>query len=166
MGNERDGIIKRVLKLTVFIFLTLAVVGLSAASVGIMLELTGGEFEQGNENTEQNGASEAEDRNGDTTEPEEEADVRLKHHEFNRRSPGTSHESVSVVGEVENKGNDTASYTEIRIRFQDEDGFTGELERTGRENLEPGDSWEFEVTYPRIGEPASKLTDYDIRVTD
>lgn len=95
--------------------------------------------------------------------PEEGERVEIVESGLVRRDVGTDEETVSVRGVVVPREGVEVSYVEVRASFYDTEG---ELLDTTIEQVEidEGERWEFEVTYPQVGERAAAVEGYELEV--
>lgn len=93
-----------------------------------------------------------------------EEDVVIREHELVREDEGSMSESVSVKGRAENTSDQTFSYVEVRARFYNEAGDMLDSMIDNINDLEPGQTWSFEIQYLGIGDDAAEVADYDIAV--
>ena len=97
-------------------------------------------------------------------EPEEGERVEIVESVLIRENVGTDEETVAVGGVVVPREGVEVSYVEIRANFYD---MEGELLDTTIEQVEideETDRWEFEVTYPQMGEQAAEVDEYELEV--
>lgn len=97
-------------------------------------------------------------------EPEEGERVEIVESVLIRENVGTDEETVAVGGVVVPREGVEVSYVEIRANFYD---MEGELLDTTIEQVEideETDRWEFEVTYPQVGEQAAGVDEYELEV--
>lgn len=100
----------------------------------------------------------------ESEEPEEGERVEIVESALIRENAGTEEETVSVGGIVVPHEDVEVSYVEVRASFYDEEG---ELLDTTIEQVnidEETDRWEFEVTYPQMGEQAAEVVEYELEV--
>lgn len=112
------------------------------------------------------GYFESEDNDG-ITNPDDLAnpdDLVIAWHDLVRENPGTEEERVYVFGIVENEGDRELSYVEVRATFYDADGEELDSVIEHVEDVTSGEEWEFEIEYPRFGEEAAQVTDYELEV--
>ncbi|ADJ15977.1 FxLYD domain-containing protein [Halalkalicoccus jeotgali] len=100
---------------------------------------------------------------GEPDRPEEGERVEIVESGLVRRDVGTDEETVSVRGAVVPRADVTVSYVEVRASFYD---IEGELLDTTIEqvDIDEGERWEFEVTYPGVGDRAAAVEDYELEV--
>ncbi|MCL7418834.1 MAG: FxLYD domain-containing protein [Halalkalicoccus sp.] len=96
-------------------------------------------------------------------EPEEGERVEIVESGLIRRDVGTDEETVSVRGVLVPREGVEVSYVEIRASFYDTEG---ELLDTTieRVDIDESERWEFEVTYPQVGEHAAEVGTYELEV--
>ncbi|MCH7661619.1 MAG: hypothetical protein IH933_13920 [Euryarchaeota archaeon] len=97
-------------------------------------------------------------------EPEEGERVEIVESVLIRENVGTDEETVAVGGVVIPREGVEVSYVEIRASFYD---MEGELLDTTIEQVEIDEEtnrWEFEVTYPQMGEQAAEVDEYELEV--
>lgn len=101
---------------------------------------------------------------GDETDSDDEEVVKIRHHRLIREDEGTPDELVAVIGEVEVLEDPTFGYIEVQVIFLDESG--EELDRTvdNLREIDDVDELSFRVEYPRRGEEASAVKDYEISI--
>ncbi|MEM4782591.1 MAG: FxLYD domain-containing protein [Halalkalicoccus sp.] len=105
-----------------------------------------------------------EDDDPDDDPPEEGERVEIAESLLVRRDVGTDEETVSVWGVVVPIADVEVSYVEVRAGFFDGEG---DLVDTTIEQVEidpDEDRWEFEVTYPGVGEQAAAIEEYELEV--
>lgn len=110
-----------------------------------------------------NGEDDADDE-PDPEEPEEGERVEITESLLVRRDVGTEEETASVWGVVVPIADVEVSYVEVRASFFDGEG---ELLDTTIEQVEiepEEERWEFEVTYPGVGEQAAAVEEYQLEV--
>lgn len=176
MAGEQGGFFQEVVKIGVMTVLAIFIIGLATMSAGLIFEedifgLGFGDDDSGvgNDTAEiddEGEKAESGEGNGDGAETEIEDRVNVSDHRLVREDVGTGYESVKVEGRIENVGDSRISSLEVRVRFYDGDGFTGNMERATVTNLAPNESWNFDVSYPSIGESAKQVNDYEIRLVE
>ncbi len=94
--------------------------------------------------------------------PVDPEDVVIVEDGLGREDPGTEDERAYVYGIVRNEGDRELSYLEIEATFFDSDGETLDSVIEHVEDVTSGEEWAFEVEYPRFGEDAALVDDYDL----
>lgn len=81
-----------------------------------------------------------------------------------RERPGTEEEIVRLEGIAENTSDRQLTYVELEARFYDEDEELLDSTVEHLDDVTAGRRWEFAIEYPRIGEDAAAVADYEIEV--
>lgn len=89
-------------------------------------------------------------------------DLEVVYADLGRDNPGTEDERVYVWGVVRNVGDRELSYVEISATFLDEEGEELDTVIERVEDVTSGEEWEFEIEYPRFGEEAAAVDDYEL----
>lgn len=89
-------------------------------------------------------------------------DVTITYHDLGRDDPGTPDERVYVWGVARNDGDRELRYLEIEATFRDADGEVLDSVIEHVEDVTSGEEWAFEIEYPRFGEAAARVEDYDL----
>lgn len=97
----------------------------------------------------------------DLTNPD---DLVIAWHDLVRENPGTEEERVYVFGIVKNEGDRELSYVEVRATFLDAEGEELDSVIEHVEDVTSGEEWEFEIEFPRYGEEAAAVADYELEV--
>ena len=92
----------------------------------------------------------------------EPADLVVVWSDMLRENPGTDDERVSVWGVLRNVGERQPSYVEVRATFYDEDGEELDAVIEHIEDPTADEDWPFEIEYPRFGEEAREVVDYEL----
>ena len=71
---------------------------------------------------------------------------------------------AGVEGTVENTGDESIDYVEVRVEFYDDEGVRIEDGIDNTEDLDGGEQWRFDVVY--LGDDPEAVEDYDIEVSD
>ena len=82
--------------------------------------------------------------------------------DLGRDDPGTEDERVYVWGVVRNEGDRELSYLEVEATFFDEEGEELDTVIEHVDDVTEGDEWPFEVEFPRFGEEAARVDDYEL----
>ncbi|MHC3437866.1 FxLYD domain-containing protein [Natrialbaceae archaeon A-gly3] len=96
------------------------------------------------------------------TEPE---DIVIVEDGLGRDDPGTEDERVYVYGVIRNEGDRQLRYLEVEATFLDGEGEELDTVIEHVEDVTSGEEWSFEVEYPRFGEDAARVADYDLEPT-
>lgn len=85
----------------------------------------------------------------------------LSHHLTNHGFAGSMPQSTATVtGRTQNVGTDTVNYAQIAVNYYDKDGKFLATRSAVRQNLGPGEIWDFTVLFE--GPDAWKSVKYDI----
>ena len=83
--------------------------------------------------------------------------------EYVRENEGNPEETMAVKGVAENVSGTTLNDVSIIVEFTDSNGITLGEASTSRSSLDPDDTWEFEVEFPKTGETASRVSSTSIK---
>jgi len=175
MAGEQGGFFQEVVKIGVMTVLAILIIGLAAMSAGLVFEEDilglgfGDDPEGGNGTAETEGGTQAEEDEGTEdggARPEIEDRIEVFDDELIREDAGTGYESVRVEGTIRNVGNTKVSSMEVRIRFMDGEGFTGNVERETVTQLDPNQTWDFDVAHSGIGKSVREVEGYDINLVE
>ena len=79
-----------------------------------------------------------------------------------RTDTGTEDERAYVRGIIRNEGDRELNYLEIAVTFLDAEGEELDTIIEHVEDVTRGETWSFEVEYPRFGEDAALVADYEL----